>query len=1214
MRTLLTLCASCALLLGVCSVAAAAGQAGWTVRGVAQPSVFSANEPGICESEAKCDHYQLLVTNVGDESSSETITLTDTLPPGIETLRTPESGHTSEGAEWNCTGGAGNTSVTCKFEGSVPAGGYAPFLDIEVSTSNVGTAGSLRNEASVTGGGTSALARTSEETSVGAGTPPFSVSSFGLEATDAGGAPALEAGSHPWEITTSFEIPALFSPPSPAGDGGTVFRPVENVKNVLVELPPGLVGDPQAIPRCTEVELREEECPADSRVGAFGIIGDKFQYGEFRTTGAEGLYPPEGGCCSAIYNVVPQGGYPAEFGFTFANVPVFLYASVVHTGSGYHLRVASAGIPSALETAYAAITFFGDPGKLNEEPGETAFLTNPADCSKGGPSSISSIGLDSWENPQRWVAAESETYPQLTGCNLLQFDPSVELTPSPPSEGGTTQADEPSGENFDLKVPQTSGFSERATPELKDATVTLPEGVSVSPSAAEGLVGCSETGPQGINVGSDQIGPEGQDLGDPEATELGEGHAGPGGNASPYDDGLYHTAPGHCPAASTLGTVEVCTPLLPNRANGDGVKEEGEKACEEHSGIAPLQGHVYLAQPKCGGAGQPACTEASATNGELFGLYIEMEGSGVIVKLPGTVSANPQTGQLTASFKENPQLPFSDLRLHFHGGPRAPLANPQSCGSFATTSMLTSWASETPVSGSSSFEIGGCSGNPFNPAFSAGTTTPVAGAYSPFTLSFARNDGEQDLSGITLSTPPGLLGVIAGVTRCGEVEANAGTCPSASQIGTTTVTAGAGSEPYTITGGRVYLTGPYNGRPFGLSIVVPAVAGPFNLGNVIVRASIAVNPATAQLTIVSNPLPQVVDGVPVRLRTVNVEVNRPSFMLNATNCNQQSIAATITGEHPLGSGEAAKTSAVSVPYGASGCAGLPFKPKLTASAGGKGTKAGGSSFDVKLESAGLGQANIAKVDLQLPKALSTRDSTLNKACTEAQFAANPAGCPEGSIIGNATIHTPILSGALTGPVYLVSHGGAAFPDVEIVLQGEGVTLVLDGKTDIKKGITYSNFESTPDAPFTSFETELPTGPHSIFTANVPAKANYSLCGTNLSMPTRIVGQNGAVIEQSTKIPVAGCDKPQVKINKVKVKNNRVLVTVTTTQPGTLTIRARGLKTVAKSLSAGLHQLHLAFTKTDKAARKHRIKTKVQVTVKNSIGSATKVTALKYERK
>ena len=378
----------------------------------------------------------------------------------------------------------------------------------------------------------------------------------------------------------------------------------------------------------------------------------------------------------------------------------------------------------------------------------------------------------------------------------------------------------------------------------------------------------------------------------------------------------------------------------------------------------------------------------------------------MIVKLAGHVTANPTTGRLQATFTQQPQLPFSELLLTFTGGARASLANPQTCGTFTTTTDLTPWSTSglgglsgtAPIAGtpdatpSSSFNVdwngagGACPMTmPFSASFSAGSQTPTAGASSPFAVTIGREDREQDLSGITVSTPPGLLGKIAGVPQCPEVQANAGTCSPESQIGTTTVGAGPGSHPFYL-GGRVYLTGPYMGDPFGLSIVTPAVAGPFNFGTVVVRAAIAVNPSTAALTIVSDTLPQYVDGVQLRLRAINVEVNRPGFMLNPTSCAQQGVGATITAAQGA-------SASFSSPFAVGGCQGLAFAPSFSASTQASTSKAKGASLTITVKSAS-GQANIGKVDVQLPKALPARlIPTLQNACTEAQFNANPARCP-----------------------------------------------------------------------------------------------------------------------------------------------------------------------------------------------------------------------------
>jgi hypothetical protein len=601
-------------------------------------------------------------------------------------------------------------------------------------------------------------------------------------------------------------------------------------------------------------------------------------------------------------------------------------------------------------------------------------------------------------------------------------------------------------------------------------------------------------------------------------------------------DGLVHPAAGHCPAASEIGEVEVISPLIPE----------------------PLKGHVYVAAPQCGNQGEPQCTPHSAEDGELFGLYLEVAGSGIIVKLKGQVSVNPTTGRVTTRFTENPQLPFSELKLKLNDGPRAPLANPQSCATATTQADFTPWSTPyTPdATPTSSFGVTGCT-NAFAPAFTAGTTTTTAGRYSPFTLTFSRKDGEQDLSGLTVNMPPGLVGKIAGIAECGNAEvaaaeSNTGSCPTASRVGTATAAAGAGSTPF-YQSGPVFLTGPYNGAPFGLAVVVQANAGPFHLGNIVVRAAIHINPETAAVTVVSNPLPQMIDGVPLRVQSVNVTVGGEGtpFTFNPTSCNEQQIGATITSTQ----GTAVP---VSSPYGIQGCKELPFKPSFSVSTQGQTSRGSGASLDVRIatkqgpDQGAAEEANIRKVDTQLPVALPSRLTTLQKACTEKQFASNPAGCPEGSFVGTAVAHTPLLPVALEGPAILVSHGGAAFPDLDLVLQGDGVVIDLVGNTDIKGGVTYSKFETAPDAPFSSFELKLPEGPHSILGSYV-ATGGYSFCNykkfvtvskketkrikgklkkvtvkvkttvaASLEMPTTLTAQNGAVVKQTTKIAVVGC--------------------------------------------------------------------------------------------
>jgi hypothetical protein len=1026
---------------------------GWTIRSVAEPTGFSSGQ----------GRYVLLVSNVGGGPSEGPVSISDTLPPGVtptgvsgEDLGTIRSLH--------CT----RNPVECTNELQV-APGDTLLVTIEVTVAN--GVKSIVNSASVSGGGAPSEA-TTEATTVGGAPAPFGIEDFDLQLFDAGGAQDALAGSRPYTLATSFHLTTV----SPEN---TVYIPVEEAKDIVVDLPPGVAGDPLAAAKCplnvlVSLSGGVTSCPAGSRIGTVVFEG---------TGGGIGESQAPGNNISAIYNLVPEAGYPAEFGFTRFGVPIVLYASLAHTDAGFVLRTT---VPGAVEyqIAGSSLVLFGDPTRRDSgESGGLPFFTNPVDCSAGPLSAR--MRMNSWEEPGHWVEATSTVYPKISECNVLQFQPNLHVRPE------TSQADEHSGYEIEVEVPQNESALTPGTPELRDATVTLPAGVSVSPSAADGLAGCPAEGREGINVGR-EWNAEGVSPPDPEATKTGA-------------DGLPHIAPGHCPHGSQIGTVEVSTPVLPQ----------------------PLEGHLYLAQPRCGGNGQPLCTPADATNGNLFGVYLEAAGAGVVLKLAGQVSVNPATGQLTTSFTENPELPFSDLKVRLKGGPRAPLANPQACGLMTASSDMTPWSSPVTPDATPLAQFGvdwsgagePCpAGLPFAPGFLAQTQTPAAGAYSPFTMTLTRTDRQQDISQVQIHLPPGLLGTLANVPLCGEAQAAAGTCPAASEVGTTTVAAGAGSHPYWVTG-RVYLTGPYGGAPFGLSIVVPAQAGPFNLGNVVVRARIDVDRNTAVITVTSDSLPQIIDGVPLRIQTVNVTVNRPEFIFNPTDCTQRSITGTVAGAQGA-------VAAVSAPFAAGGCATLPFKPKFTVSTSNNASKAKGVGLDVKVAS-GAGQANIAKVAVSLPKQLPSRLTTLQQACPEATFAANPAACPAGSLVGVARASSPVLPVTLTGPAYLVSHGGAAFPDLVVILQGEGVRVDLTGNTSIKKGITSSTFASVPDAPIRTFELKLPQGPHSALAAN------GSLCAKPLLMPTTIGGQNGAQVKQSTRIAVSGCPKAAKKRRTAK---------------------------------------------------------------------------------
>ena len=670
----------------------------------------------------------------------------------------------------------------------------------------------------------------------------FGIADFGMQALDVHASPDAQAGGHPNSLTTGFAF-------TTTGIGASE-RPTEDVKDVVLDLPTGLVVDAQATPRCTLVELQqtaaETACPASSRVGTL----------ELTLSGSGG----QAGEPIALYNIVPEAGYPLEFGAGYLGHPILLYGSIVRSATGYGLRLSVPGVPS-LGVIGASLKLFGEPEEQDGNPDvDVPMLTNPFGCA-GGPLPAT-LEVDSWQHPGQYQAAAATVYANLSGCGALEFEPTLAVAPE------TTLADEPSGYELQLRVPQVQVSPLPATPELKQAVVTLPAGVSLSPAAADGLVGCAATGPEGINIGSDETGPEGQDTGDLEASELGP-------------DGLYHTAPGHCPQAATLGAVEIESPSL----------------------AQPLEGHVYLAQPRCSGEGQLPCTQAAAADGELVGLYLEAANSGVVIKLAGRVDANPATGQLTLRLDELPQLPISGLKLHLKGGPRALLSNPQTCGPATSSSDLSPWSSPMTLDAVpiSAFDIdwsgsdGACPPSlPFEPSFSAAVTTPAAGSFSPLTLTISREDRQQYLSRFSVRLPPGLAWMFSSVPLCEEPQAAEGVCSYTSEIGTTEVAVGAGSHPFWFPG-HVYLTSGYRGASYGLSIAVRMVAGPFDLGTVIVRAAIGVDPNTGALTISADPLPQLLDGISLRIRTIEVAIDRPEFVLNPTICTTPQISATIEG-------------------------------------------------------------------------------------------------------------------------------------------------------------------------------------------------------------------------------------------------------------------------------------------------------------------------------
>jgi hypothetical protein len=669
---------------------------------------------------------------------------------------------------------------------------------------------------------------------------------------------------------------------------------------------------------------------------------------------------------------------------------------------------------------------------------------------------VTSIHMDSWQSPGRFNADGTPDFSDPAWVSST--------SESPPVTGCNLLRFEPS-------------LSVRPETAVADSPTGLSVDVRVPQSEDPETLATSPLRDAAVML------PAGLTLNPSAATGLGA--------CSEAQIGLGSAGEPTCPGSSKIGSVEVSTPLV-----------EGT-----------LVGSVYLARQN----ENPFHT--------LLAGYIVIDDptTGVVVKLPGSLTPDPSTGQITGVFKDNPQFPVGDLKLHFFGGARGELATPTGCGTYTTTSDLMPWSA--PDSGpdatpSDSFPINTGCVSAFTPGFTAGSTSTQAGGYSPFTLSLSRSDGDQTLGGVSVTLPQGLLGKIAGIPRCPDANANAGTCPEVSRVGTVNVGAGVGPDPLFVAG-KAYLTGPYNGGPYGLVVEVPAVAGPFDLGMVAVRQSLRIDPHTAQVTDVSDAFPTILQGIPLRVRRVDVTLDRPGFTFNPTNCTPMAVTGTV-------SSTAGATASVSSRFQAGGCRELAFKPSFKVSTQARTSKKNGASLDVKVAYPAGAQANIRSVAVTLPKALPSRLSTIQQACTEAAFNTNPASCPAGSNIGTATATTPVLANPLTGPAYLVSHGGAAFPDVVIVFQSEGVTLDLVGSVNIKKQVTSSAFNSVPDAPISSFELKLPEGPHSGLAAVLPAKAKGNLCGTSLTMPTTLTGQNGAQLKQNTKIQITGCPKTKKK--------------------------------------------------------------------------------------
>ena len=882
----------------------------------------------------------------------------------------------------------------------------------------------------------------------------FGAASFdGSVTTDDPGVSYTQAGGHPSAVTILITFntrndPVLGNP-----------WPEEPVKDVLVDSPVGLTGNPTVVAQCSLDELVLSSCPTSSQVGT--------------TVTTHTVCPAPGFCIplqlpAGVYSMVPPPGVPARFAFFVSGSVVTLDAQV-RSGSDYGLSVNTRNVPEALPITATSVTLWGVPadpvhtperhcpGQGNSVTGceadapSQAFLTMPTACT--GPLTTT-LHTDSWFHPGQFVdasftshatAAEGGGPIGVTGCDQVPFD-GVSFVAKPVE----TKSPGPSGWTFDLTIPQDLITDPNAIAQsaLKKIAVTLPQGVRVSPSSADGLAACS-----------------------------------------PAQIALHSTADPTCPDASKIASVKVETPLLDE----------------------PLTGAVYLATP------------FDNPTHSLVGIYLVAQGSGVTIKLPGSSSLDSSTGQLTATFDNSPQQPISKVHLEFFGGDRAALSNPSRCGTYTTKASLTSWSGKTVESDSSFTTTHDGHGAPcpaprFKPEFSAGTTTandlvPAGGSFSSFVLNLSRSDDDEELAAIkSVEMPNGLLARIASVPLCPAAKVTAGTCGEESRIGSVAAAAGPGPDPFAVDG-RIYLGGPYKGAPFSLSIVVPAIAGPFDLGTIVTPAALDVDPYTAQAKIRTDPLPTILQGIPLQIRWISALVDRPKFFVNPTSCNPKRIGATVVST-------AGTVAQLSSRFKVNDCAALPLSPRMRISVGSKGHTGHGANVPLTTTlTQPHGQAGLKSVSVTLPLTLTSRLEVINDSCTQAQF---DAGHCESARAGSAVAVTPLLKRPLRGGAYFVkdpAKPAGSLPNLVIALRGQ-VAFNLVGTIKVPHGTLLSTrFTSVPDVPVSRFTLKLSGG------RRASLAAAEDLCTARAKRQVATLsfrGQNGKVFEVNQRLKVNGC--------------------------------------------------------------------------------------------
>jgi hypothetical protein len=910
----------------------------------------------------------------------------------------------------------------------------------------------------------------------------FGLSEFDVSFAGPEGEAVTQAGSHPFAMTTKLKFLA-------EGGGGTVEQAA---KDIFVSQPAGLVGNPTAVPTCTTAEFlsKRDGCPDASALGTISVeLGASNGGGNF---------------AAAVYNLQPPPGKAAKLGFWVLSVPVTVELGVEPTAP-FKITGGPTGISQAVEVVAATLTLWGVPaseahdaqrgtcffenaGLCKANISETPFLTLPRSCTGA---LKTEYAADSWEHPgarepdglprltdPNWVTGFALTHDSggnprgLSGCGNLGFGPEIGIAPT------SAQAESASGLDVSIDVTDEGVHNPvgNAAADIEAMEFFLPKGVTANPSAAEGLGVCSEAQIQAAGL----------------------------------------TVQG-CPEASKLGSLEVETPIL-----------------EHHT----LKGTFYLAE------------QERNPFGSLLAAYLVIrdEELGVFVELPAEIEIDEATGQLVTTVEELPPFPLEHVRVRLRSGPRAPLITPPTCGTYASKAILYPSSGGEPLERSSSFEVTSGPGGgpcpaagrpPFAPGFEAGTANSAASRYSPFAMRLTRRDGEQDITRFSATLPPGVVGKLAGVGLCpdaaiaaaaapgrkGREELASPSCPAASKVGTVLAGAGVGTA-LTYVPGSLYLAGPYKGAPRSVAAIVPAVAGPFDVGVVITRVGLKLNPATAQVEVdgaASDPIPHILKGIPLKLRDLRVYADRPEFTLNPTGCHTNKTLAQI-----FGSGTDVFSPADDVPaaassrFQASSCASLGFKPKLSLQLKGPTRRSGHPAVHSTVTypyPAGPGYANIAKAVVTLPPTEFIDNAHINNPCTRVQFNAN--NCPPKSVLGTAKAISPLLDEPLEGPVYFRSNGGERnLPDVVADLHGV-FEVVLVGFVDTATPKTNprlrTTFAGVPDAPVSSFELNLFGGNRGLLVNNT------NLCAKKRTATVEMIGQNGRRYETQPTVKTS-CKK------------------------------------------------------------------------------------------